>query len=257
MNLFRVPFRETLGNGPDIVLLHGWGLHGGVWEETAAQLANDFRVTCIDFPGHGRSAAMPEPYTLHTLVERIVSGAPQQAIWLGWSLGGMLAMHFAATHPERVTKLILVASTPRFTRSADWSHGISPEVLEHFAQELEHDAEKTVRRFLALQLRGSERAQTSLAALNHAVFRHALPATAALRGGLNILRDADLRARLARITSPALVIAGERDPLIPLQAGDYLAAHLPNGKLFPLPKSGHAPFLSHPAEFMRALNNFL
>ena len=250
-------FSETLGNGPDIVLLHGWGLHGGVWEETAAHLAKTFRVTCIDLPGYGRSDAIPEAYTLQTLAEWIFSVAPQQAIWLGWSLGGMLAMQCAATHPERVTKLIVVASTPKFTRSADWSHGISSEVLEQFAQELEHDAKKAIRRFLALQLRGSERAQASLAALNQAVFRHSLPAMAALRGGLNILRDADLRTHLARITSPALVIAGERDPLIPLQAGDYLAANLPNGKLFTLPKSGHAPFLSHPPEFLRALNEFL
>ena len=250
-------FSEVQGSGPDIILLHGWGLHGGVWEDTAVQLAKDFRVTCIDLPGHGRSAAVPEPYTLKTLAERLVPVVPQQAIWLGWSLGGMLAMQFAALHPEHVTKLILVASTPRFTRSADWSHGVSSEVLEQFAQELEHDAEKTIRRFLALQLRGSERAQASLAALHHAVFRHGLPATAALRGGLNILRDADLRAHLARITSPALVIAGERDPLIPLQASAYLAANLPNGQMFTLPKSGHAPFVSHPAEFLRALNNFL
>jgi pimeloyl-[acyl-carrier protein] methyl ester esterase len=250
-------YSETLGNGPDIVLLHGWGLHGGIWEETAAHLANNFRVTCIDLPGHGRSAAAPEFHTLQTLAGQILSIVPQQAIWLGWSLGGMLAMQCAAIHPERVTKLILVASTPKFTRSADWTHGIGPEVLEQFAQELEHDAKKTIRRFLALQLRGSERAQASLAALNHAVFRHGLPAPAALRGGLNILRDADLRAFLARITAPALVIAGERDPLIPLPAGDYLAANLPNGKLFTLSKAGHAPFLSHPAEFLHSLNDFL
>lgn len=250
-------YSETLGNGPDIVLLHGWGLHGGIWEETAAHLAKNFRVTCIDLPGHGRSAAMSESYTLQTLAERILSVVPQQTIWLGWSLGGMLAMQCAAIHPERVTKLILVASTPKFTCSVDWSHGISSEVLEQFAQEMEHDAKKTIRRFLALQLRGSERAHESLAALNHAVFRHGLPATVALRGGLNILRDADLRTHLARITSPALVIAGERDPLIPLQTGDYLAANLPNGKLFTLPKSGHAPFLSHPPEFLLALNEFL
>ena len=250
-------FMEAVGNGPDIVLLHGWGLHGGIWEETAAHLAKTFRVTCIDLPGHGRSAVIPEPYTLQTLAERILTVAPRQAIWLGWSLGGMLAMHCAAIHPERVTKLILVASTPKFTRSTDWSHGIGTEVLEQFAQELEHDAKTTIRRFLALQLRDSERAQASVAALNHAVFRHGLPATAALRGGLNILRNADLCTHLALITSPALVIAGERDPLIPLPAGDYLAANLPNGKLFTLAKAGHAPFVSHPAEFLRALNDFL
>ena len=250
-------FMEAVGNGPDIVLLHGWGLHGGIWEETAAHLAKTFRVTCIDLPGHGRSAVIPEPYTLQSLAEWLLSVAPQQATWLGWSLGGMLAMHCAAIHPERVTKLILVASTPKFTRSTDWSHGIGTEVLEQFAQELEHDAKTTIRRFLALQLRDSERAQASVAALNHAVFRHGLPATAALRGGLNILRNADLRTHLALITSPALVIAGERDPLIPLPAGDYLAENLPNGKLFTLAKAGHAPFVSHPAEFLRALNDFL
>lgn len=248
---------SALRNGADIVLLHGWGLHGGIWDETAAQLVENFHITCIDLPGHGRSIDLPEFYTLQTLAEFVLRAAPPQAIWLGWSLGGMLAMQIAATHPERVKKLILVSSTPKFLCSADWSHGISSEVLDKFSQELEHDTRKTIKRFLALQLRGSERAQASLAALNQAVFRHGLPKVEALRGGLNILRDADMREHLPLITCPALVVAGERDPLIPLRANEYLAANLPNGRLFTQSKSGHAPFLSHPAEFFQALNGFL
>ncbi len=250
-------FSDTLGAGRDIVLLHGWGLHSGVWDATARALAQHFRVTRIDLPGHGRSPHMPQPASLNAWADRILQAAPAQAVWLGWSLGGMVAMQIAATHPERVAKLILIASTPKFARSADWPHAMTSELLTQFAEALELDYRKTIRRFLALQLRGSAHERETLASLNREVFLHGLPAAAALQGGLAILRDTDLRPLLPRITCPTLVMAGDRDLLIPLPACDYLAMNLPNGKLLTLAKSGHTPFLSHSCEFLPALNEFL
>ncbi len=252
-------FSQTAGQqqGPDLVLLHGWGLHSGVWDETAAQLAQRFRVTLIDLPGHGRSPAPVGPYALPALAQALAEAAPAQAVWIGWSLGALAAMQVAALHPARVSSLVLVTATPRFTQAADWLHAVAPQVLDEFHAALAADHRATLRRFLALQLRGSEGARTTQQRLETVLFRHGVPDVAALGAGLALLRDSDLRRDLDAIHCPALVVAGERDTLTPPAAQRYLAEHLPQAQLSVIAGAGHAPFLSHGAAFMRDLSMFL
>ncbi|MDA1107287.1 MAG: pimeloyl-ACP methyl ester esterase BioH [Proteobacteria bacterium] len=250
MNLFS----ETAGHGPDLVLLHGWGLHSGVWDETAAALAENFRVTWIDLPGHGRSPWLSGHSSLTTLTQQLLDSAPPHAIWLGWSLGGIIALQLAAQHPERVNKLVLVASTPKFVNAPDWEHGVAADTLDEFVRALASDYRSCIKRFLALQLRGSAHAAQTLRRLDAIAFRYGEPDRRALSAGLELLRDSDLRSELGGITCPSLVIAGERDTLTPPDAQRYLAAHLPQAHLSVIPRAGHAPFLSHAPEFLRALN---
>ena len=250
-------FSETAGHGPDLVLLHGWGLHSGVWEQTAAVLAENFRVTLIDLPGHGRSPLLSGYYSLTTLAQQLLESAPPHAMWLGWSLGGIIALHLAALHPERVNKLILVASTPKFVNAPDWEHGVTADTLDEFAHTLASDYRACIKRFLALQLRGSAHATETLRRLDAIAFRHGEPDPRALSAGLALLRDSDLRAELGSINCPVRVIAGERDTLTPPDAPRYLATHLPQAHLSVIAGAGHAPFLSHAQEFIRVLNEFL
>ena len=86
----------TIGNGQDLVLLHGWGLHSPIWKEFAPTLAQHFRVTVIDLPGYGESKYDPKTAkSLPKLAEQLLEYAPPQAIWLGWSLGGLIASYLA------------------------------------------------------------------------------------------------------------------------------------------------------------------
>jgi pimeloyl-[acyl-carrier protein] methyl ester esterase len=248
---------ETSGRGADLVLLHGWGLNGAVWQELARALVRDYCVTTLDLPGHGRSRTFPEPYKLEQLAEWVVQHAPPRAFWIGWSLGGMVALHIAAYYPQRVKKLVLVASTPKFVSAPDWPHGMEPELLDQFSEQLRADYRKTIQRFLALQLRGVEQASALLRQLREVVFRYGAPHRAALQGGLEVLRHADLRPCLVAAPMPCLLIAGARDTLIPVSAQDYLAANLTRAELRLIPGAAHAPFLSHPLEFRRALRGFL
>ena len=250
-------FSETTGHGPDLVLLHGWGLHSGVWEQTAALLAENFRVTLIDLPGHGRSPGLADHYSLTTLAQQLLASAPPHAMWLGWSLGGIIALHLAAQHHERVNKLILVASTPKFVNAPDWAHGVAADTLEEFARALTSDYRSCIKRFLALQLRGSAHAAETLRRLDAIAFQYGAPDPRALSAGLALLRDSDIRGKLGAITCPTLIIAGERDTLTPPEAQRYLAAHLPQAHLSIITGAGHAPFLSHAQEFMHALTEFL
>ncbi|MFP5345269.1 MAG: pimeloyl-ACP methyl ester esterase BioH [Gammaproteobacteria bacterium] len=248
---------ETSGRGADVVLLHGWGLNSAVWQDTVRELAWDFRVTTVDLPGHGRSHAAPERCTLEQVAERVLQHAPPQAHWIGWSLGGTVALYITAHYPQRVRKLALVASTPKFVNAQDWPHGIEPEVLGQFAQQLHGDYRKTIQRFLALQLRGSEQASVWLRRLRDMVFRYGEPQATALHAGLDILRNTDLRPRLTSVGHPILLIAGARDTLAPVSAHEYMAVNLAQAELQVIPGAAHAPFLTHPQEFQRALRTFL
>lgn len=246
---------QRIGNGPDLVLLHGWGLHAGIWAPLIDVLAERFRLHLYDLPGHGRSAAVDE-FTLASVCEALAQDVPEQAHWLGWSLGGMIALEFAARHPQRVARLALVASNPCFVVSGDWRHALAPEVLEGFARDLSTEHAATLQRFVSLVARGAPDSGV-LRVLRHAVSTAPAPAPIALRGGLAILRDTDLRPRLRVLRMPVLWLGGVRDTLVPIAALRAVTAAYPNMRLQEFEFAGHAPFVSHPQAFAQALTEFM
>lgn len=251
------PHVEVRGTGPDVVLLHGWALHGGMWGPWLDEFAEHARLHVVDLPGHGRSRWPPGVHDLAGLARTVYPLMPRSAVVLGWSLGGMVAMELALRHPRQVAALVLVATTPKFLAGNGWEHGMRASVLEEFARGLAADHRRTVQNFLALQARGDERSTESLRLLRRQLASHGPPDVGALEAGLAILRDADLRDELPRIAQPALVIAGEHDRLTPPTAGRELATALPAARFRLIERSGHAPFLSHGPEFLAELTAFL
>lgn len=250
-------FTHTCGEGPDLVLLHGWGMNGDVWEGVLPTLSQHYRTTIVDLPGHGRSLDCPRVYSLTNLSAALADVLPAQASLVGWSLGGMLATQFTLDHPQCVHKLALIASAPKFVRDSDWMDGVEPDVLDGFAAGLRQDFQQTIRRFIAIQAMGSEHARDEQRTLRERVFRHGNPQPAALEGGLNILRQADLRPRLPEIRCPSLLMVGEHDALFRRRAAEQTLELFPQASLSVVPGAGHAPFLSHPAIFLAALQAFL
>lgn len=247
---------EVRGSGRDLVLLHGWGLHGGLFRSLADHLAHHFRLHLVDLPGHGRSVMPAGDYTLEAVAAHIAAQVPADAAWLGWSLGGRVAL-MAALSGAAISKLILIGTNPAFTQREGWPHGMPAAELQQFADALRDDYKSTLQRFLAVQSRGSERAREELRVLRDDLFSHGEPHPAALAGGLELLRSADLRAQLPHITQPTLVIHGERDTLAPLAAAEFTARALPHGRLLVIPGAGHAPFISHPDHVIAAMLEFL
>ena len=243
---------QTKGEGNcHLVLLHGWGLNAEVWHCITAELASHFTLHLVDLPGYGRSqgcGAMP----LEAMAERVMAQAPEQAIWLGWSLGGLVASQIALTHPERVQALVTVASSPCFSAHDAWP-GIKPEVLAGFQQQLSADFQRTVERFLALQTMGTETARQDARTLKQTVLSLPMPDVAVLNGGLEILRTVDLREPLASLALPHLRIYGYLDGLVPRKVVPLLDALWPESESLVVAKAAHAPFISHPAEFCSAL----
>lgn len=246
---------ETCGNGPDLALLHGWGMHGGVWDGVRDGLTRRFRVHAVDLPGYGSSSAC-DPYTLEEIVRELAQALPTRVHLCGWSLGGQVALMWALRHPAQVGRLALVGATPCFARRADWPHGIEPQVLRDFAASLEQDYAATLLRFLSLQARSGEAARAVMKRLRESLFARGQPAPEVLQAGLGILLESDLRAEVAALRTPALVLHGAHDMLAPAGAARWLAQNLPRARLEIIPGCAHAPFLSHPQEFLRVVTDF-
>lgn len=282
---------EIYGSGAPLLLIHGWGMHGGMWGGVVERLAQDHRVHVVDLPGHGLSrhsedvgettivgsrkledASKPFPnlslttydsrlrthdLRLHSIIQQLSAQFAEPLTVCGWSLGGQIALHWAQLEPHKIRRMVLVSSTPCFMQQEDWPCAMAAETLAGFAAALTENHAQTLRRFLALQVRGSDHERELLTSLRAALLSRGEPDLAALQTGLEILRDCDLRTALPDITQPTLVIAGARDTLTPLAAAQYMAETMPDARLTTILGAAHAPFLSHPEIFVEQLKNFL
>jgi len=247
---------QSSGSGPDLVLIHGWGLHGGVWDGFVPLLEPYFRVIRVDLPGHGSSGWCGET-TLDDMAAAVLAVAPANAAWLGWSLGGLVAMRAALQAPARVHALLLLASTPCFVRRHGWQCALMPALLDTFAAELQTDYLRTLNRFLALQVRGGDNSGAVLRLLRTQLLAKGEPAPAALRAGLDILRNTDLREDLGALACPALVMAGERDTLVPGAAAKATADLMSHAGVEVIAGAGHAPFIARPQVVAGLVHAFL
>lgn len=247
--------------GRALVMLHGWGMHSGLWAPFLPRLVERFRVHRVDLPGHGFSDPLPTPASLRRVVDVVelaVAGAvpPGPLFVLGWSLGGQVALEWARRRPEGIAAVALISTTPSFIQRPDWPHAMSETTLRQFGDELRVAYRATLRRFISLQVQGSEQPRAALAALRSQLFARGEPAPEVLGDFLEVIAASDLRQRVATIAQPALLIAGDRDTLAPVAASRWLAKALPRASLVVVPGAAHAPFLSHPEPVAAALEAF-
>ncbi|MDP3281567.1 MAG: pimeloyl-ACP methyl ester esterase BioH [Nitrosomonas sp.] len=246
---------ESMGDGPDLVLLHGWAMHSGIWSGVQEQLSQQFRLHLIDLPGHGLSPAS-EPGTLNHLVEIITKILPEHCIVGGWSLGGQIAMELALREPKRVKQLILISTTPCFAKRDDWKWGMEHKLLQLFLENLKLNYATTINRFLTLQMSGDRDASKILLQLRKHFFQRAEPDPDALLKGLRILQESDLRDRMGAIKQPVLLLHGENDVITHPAAADWMHQQLSQSQRVLFSHCGHAPFLSYPEQFVTCLNEF-
>ncbi|KDM92328.1 pimeloyl-ACP methyl ester esterase BioH [Photobacterium galatheae] len=248
-------FGPDSGQGSDLVLIHGWGMNGAVWQHLIPQLENHYRIHVVDMPGYGHSTSVAAG-TVEAMAEALLHGAPEEAVWLGWSLGGLVAKQAALLAPARISKLITVASSPCFAAGDDW-RGIKPQVLRDFQQQLSDDFALTVERFMALQAMGSPTARQDIKQLRQAVLSRPQPSPDALAQGLEILAEVDLRTQLAQIRQPWLRLYGRLDGLVPAKVAADMDHLVPDSPKVMFTKASHAPFISHPEDFISALHAFI
>lgn len=241
----------------ELVFLHGWGMNAAVWRHWLADFSPEVRLRSLELPGHGHSPWDPAWTTLGDWAEACLEAAPERAVWVGWSLGGLVALEAALRAPRRVAGLVQLTATPRFVRAADWPAAMEAATLARFHAELRADPAATLPRFLALQVRGGEAAHATLRRLRRELAGSPAPVDGALNIGLALLRDSDLRARLRHLSCPSLWLFGRHDTLVPGDTAAALAALLPEARWHVIPGAAHAPWLSHPGETEAEMRSFL
>jgi pimeloyl-[acyl-carrier protein] methyl ester esterase len=247
---------ETYGTGEPLVLIHGWAMHSGIWRIFAKQLAQHYQVICVDLPGHGQSEKLPD-FTLEAISKHLQKILPSSACTLiGWSLGGAVALDLASRFPDQIKNLVIIGGNPHFVKTPDWA-GMKLATLEKFADDLKSDCRATLLRFLSLQVKGVVDYKIVLKELKAALQACEPPETKVLQGGLAILEQQDLRSQLSQLHCPAQVILGTHDTLVPVAVGEQILVLNPRVQLNIIDKAAHVPFLSHPAQLINLLMDFM
>ncbi|QQQ01257.1 pimeloyl-ACP methyl ester esterase BioH [Lysobacter enzymogenes] len=245
------------GSGrPALALIHGWAMHAGLFAPLVERLGEAFTLHLVDLPGHGYAREDATPLDPKALAADLVQRIPD-AHWLGWSLGGQVALRAGLDHADRVRGLILIASSPRFVVGDDWPHGVQPSLFRNFGEALGRDFRGTLEGFLALEALGSAKAQEELRHLRQLAFERGDPAPRALQEGLVLLDEFDVRAELPRLRVPSLWISGRRDRLVPAGAMPAAAALAPRGRSEVIASAGHAPFLGATDEVAASIEAFV
>lgn len=254
MSIEQVVNCKSIGQGDDLVLIHGWGVSRAVWNPVVDQLSQHFRLHLIDIPGFGESD-MIKPFTLDSLGTAILNVVPENAIWCGWSLGGLIATHAAYAYPNKISKLIQVCSPIKFVSESEW-HGVETETLDLFKLGIEGNPSKTLVRFMNLQASGSFTARKDVILIKKQLLGEKLANPDALLAGLNLLRDSDLRTEFTKIKQPCLSIFGRFDSLVPIETSNAMQQLLPPSQQAIFEMSSHAPFITEQDHFCDVLIKF-
>jgi pimeloyl-[acyl-carrier protein] methyl ester esterase len=250
---------SSIGQGQPLVFIHGWGLNSGVWRPLCEKLATQYQVITVDLPGFGLNVDHSiSPYSLTKASKLIEQTITQPAIYIGWSLGGLIATKIAITAPEKVQALVTIASSPCFLEKKHdnavnhWS-GIKAKVLNSFHQQLAQDIEKTLDGFLKIQAMGSPHIRQDIKLLRELIMQYPIPNQQTLEQSLHLLSSEDLRTELAQITMPFLRLYGRLDSLVPKSAIKQINQLSPNSEHYIFEQASHAPFISHLDEFTQQL----
>lgn len=250
-----MPLVTEYGHGEAaVVLIHGWGLGTRVWESALPHLALRFRVYAVSLPGHGGTAPWSPHANLRDQAAALLDQVPAGALWLGWSLGAMVAITAATMRPGAVAGLGVLAANARFVAAAEWPHGIAPAVFGSFARLLRDDPAAARRRFAALLApAAAERRALATALAAEPAWGDACRC---LARPLEILATADLRSELPRIRCPVQWLLADGDPLVPPSVDTALEKANGRWEIRPV-SGGHAFFLDRPAVIVDTVDRLL
>ena len=247
---------KKIGQGKDLVLIHGWGMHSGIWEPIIDRFSNQYTLHLVDIPGMGKSDVI-NPYDLDHVTEEISKALPPSFDILGWSLGSLIAIKMSLMYPKKIHRMVLVGGTPCFINQIDWSYGVDFRDFNNFANNLFKNYKSTMINFYILQLMHSKNSKLIIKKLKEMEAVENPPEIKSLQLGLDILLNNDLRNDINKIKHQTLLITGDMDRLTPKSASMWLESHLKESQLKLIKGASHIPFLSHSDEFFNCLDQFL
>lgn len=236
---------DVTGDGPAVLLTHGFTATSHMFGATVEALQDDFRLITWDIRGHGQSDspgdqdAYSVPLAVEDMVAVLDAVGADAAVVGGHSLGGFLSLELHLAHPDRVRGLVLIDTGPGY-RSDDARQGWNDR------------AERTAAR---LEERGLDALGTS-SEVDAARHPHGAAGLARAARGILTQRDGRVIESLPSIAVPTLIVVGDQDE--PFLAGSgYMAKKIPGAELVVIDGAGHAPMLDQPAAFNATLHEFL
>jgi 2-succinyl-6-hydroxy-2,4-cyclohexadiene-1-carboxylate synthase len=235
----------------DIVLLHGFAATRRTWEGVEGHLpAERYRPLALDLPGHGELADAPRPLTFEGCVQSVLDRAPERFVLVGYSMGGRVALHVALAAPQRIARLVLVATTA----------GIEDPDERAQRHETDHSLANQVERGTIADFVDRWRSQPMFAedplevgALARAdQSRNRPDSIAAALRGIGTGEMQPLWERLGELNMPATVLVGTRDVKFRL-LGERMASLLPDARLLVVP-GGHGLPFEVPASVAEAIS---
>jgi 2-succinyl-6-hydroxy-2,4-cyclohexadiene-1-carboxylate synthase len=236
-----------------VVLLHGFAGTGRLWDPVVARLDGErYRPLAPDLRGHGAAAAR-RPVTFAAIAEDVLGLVPHPFTLCGYSMGGRLALHAALAAPDRIERLILVATTAGIEDGAECAaRRAADEELAAWAEQ--HTIEEFADRWTGQPLFAGTPPQAAAAWRADILDNEPVALAAALRGvGTGVMQP--LWDRLGELTMPATVLAGSGDAKF-LALGERLAAALPRGELIVVEGAGHGIPREDPAAVAAAIASF-
>lgn len=250
---------QSEGEGDNLVFLHGWGVNSRIWRQQAKYFSERYRVTAIDLPGHGQSGWQPVDLDgiageMLVLFDEI---GVSRMYAVGSSFGGIVALKLIERDPQRITKLTLAGSQPRFCAAEDYPFGLEEGRIHKLAGQLEAEYPAMVHIFFRSLFTKHERGTRRYRWIQ--TFRKAdsVPQKNALLHTLDILRRADVRPVLEGLKIPVQFINGTEDYICRREIYEYYRRVLPQARFDWFEKCGHFPFLIYPHDFNRMLSAFL
>jgi 3-oxoadipate enol-lactonase len=264
---------EAPGAGPPLLALHGLGYGRWGWEPVRDLLTERCTLLLVDNRGIGASDAPPGPYTARQMAADAVAvldaAGVERAAVMGASLGGMIAQELALGWPERVARLVLVASTPGGAQSfplpaatarllagaGAGTNGAAAEGAGGRGDEARDEGAPSLRDRVANAL--APGAPEALVARIVAHRERAAQDSAAWRAQAAAAQAFDAFARLPRIAAPTLVVHGEADAVVDVRNAGLLAERIPHARAVTLPDAGHLLFWEQPERFVALVSAFL
>lgn len=255
---------SDVGQGRPLVLLHGWAVHSGFFAPQQNGLSGDFRIIAPDLRGHGRSTPLKEGDGLQTLGADLAELVDRldlaDAVLVGWSMGAMVAWDFLLRYGgARIAGLVVIDMSPKIVCDEGWTLGLmeghSREDARRAAAAMRHNWRTFCAKFVA-RIFAPDTSEERRPLLDWAA-REARHSDAESMALLWLsLAEQDFRFQLGAISTPTLILFGQRSRLYAPQTAAWLEKAMPDAHRVAMAHSGHAPHLEEPERVNRLIGDF-
>ncbi|CAL4325131.1 Pimeloyl-[acyl-carrier protein] methyl ester esterase [Buchnera aphidicola (Thelaxes suberi)] len=235
---------KKIGTGRvNLILIHGWGYNSNIWFKINQILNKNFLIHLVDLPGYGNNNNI-QSANIYDTIDILYYNLPTNAIWVGWSIGGLIISKLAIIYPNCIAGIINITSSPCFIKKPQWP-GITIKKLNDLYQNMQKNYFNSINNFLKLQIKDNLYLKKyEKKTLNKIIYKHFPPSYITIKNNMKIIQETDIREDINKIKIPIMYIFGDIDPIIPNNIKNILITKF-NKKSFIIKNCGHMPFLSH------------